>query len=95
MQSDANKTCLLTAFAKRFDTTDSDDLIYDDPQSKPKEVNCVVLGVQDGLINLDDRKHYVLLISLSKYLNGKWERVGAGILYGRDIRFDSGYVEIE
>ncbi|KAH9863676.1 hypothetical protein J1614_009608 [Plenodomus biglobosus] len=93
-QSYANKTCILTAFAKQFNTTDSDDLMYDDPQSKPKEVNCVVLGVQAGTMDLHDKKHYVLLISPSIYLKGKWERVGAGILYGREIRFDSGYVQV-
>ncbi|KAH7093393.1 hypothetical protein FB567DRAFT_173596 [Paraphoma chrysanthemicola] len=94
-QTDANKVHILTAFAKCFDTTDSDDLIYDDPQSKPNDVKCIVLGVQAGTMDLDDKKHYVLLISPSPSLNGKWERVGAGILYGRDIQFDCGYVEIE
>lgn len=94
-RTNMDKSCVLTAFAKRFETTNAEDLIYDDPQSRCADVNCVVLGVQVGTMDLDDKKHYVLLIAPSTGLKGKWERVGAGVLYGRDIRFDSWYVEIE
>lgn len=81
--------------AKEFESS----LIFDAGEGlEPDKGMCVVLGVQKGLMSLEDKRHYLLLIvpTTKSGRNGSRvvERIGVGYLPGKCITSETSVVSI-
>ncbi|KAL0261311.1 hypothetical protein SLS55_005008 [Diplodia seriata] len=88
--ADRGAKAKLTAQARAFSESADGEIVYDlGGRPVGQELKCVVIGSSKLETTTEQKTHYVLIIG--KRGGNDWERVGAGVLMGKDIAFaDSG-----
>ncbi|KAL1602449.1 hypothetical protein SLS60_005865 [Paraconiothyrium brasiliense] len=102
-QQDLDEENALSVDARAYDCTSAQKEQYTfigDLQkgSAPKRGMCVVLGVQVGSLKAVDKQHYLLLIDNNGKMDRsgvqRWERIGAGWVFGKFLENDVTRVKV-